>query len=87
MSGTSGRAGIPAGGHRIGPDVLNEVDELQLVDGRDRIRPVILRWLQRVGAGGEQRVADHDRALGRLPARDLATALDLDEAVVGEMVV
>ncbi len=80
-------AGVPSGGDRIGPGVLDEVQQLEVVDRRDRVRAVVTRRLERVGAGGQQRVANGRCSLRRLVARDLAAGHELDQPVVGEMVV
>ena len=78
---------VAAGGDRVGPGVLDEVDELDGVHRRDRVGPVIGRRLDRVVAGRQQRVADHRGALGRLEARDRLAGHELDQAVVREMIV
>ena len=49
---------IPAGSDGIGPDVLDEVDQLELVDRRDRVRPMGGRGHEPIVAGGHQGVED-----------------------------
>jgi hypothetical protein len=80
-------SGVPAVCDRIGPDALDEVDDLEVVDGRDGVRAVVGRWLQLVAAREEQGLADDDRALGRLVAGDLLAGEQLDKPGMAEVIV
>ena len=57
------------------------------MDRGDRIRAVLLGRFQRIGAGGEQRLPDGRRALGRPYTEPRAPPPQLDEAVVLEVVI
>jgi hypothetical protein len=74
-------------GDRIGPGALDEVDELEIVDGREWVRAVLIRGNEEIAAIGQERVPDGGRPLRGLEARHLSAGQELDEAVVGEVVV
>ncbi len=79
------RAVDVAGGQRIGPDRVDQFDQVRVVDRHDRIRPECLRLDHGEAAIGRQRALDLDRPLRRLEARHFATGHQLHQAGVAQV--
>ncbi len=76
---------IVACGQGIGPDVLQEVDQVGVMHGGDGCRAVLDGWLERIAFGGAQSALDLDGAGRRLVARHWCAADELDQPIVGEV--
>ena len=79
------RAVDVAGGQRIGPGRIDQLDQLDVMDRDDRIRPEFVRLHHGETAIGRKGALDLDRPLRCFEAGHFATGHELDQAGVAQV--